>query len=122
MTKFRRPSGYNLSMRKVILLLIALCLLPLLSGCDIMAKGKLEGAVLKALKDDPRTSQYKFEVSLQDNGTVLVTGELLQDSDKPAVTEIAKAVPGVKDVMNNCAVPEAPSDMMQDPVMNTPYL
>lgn len=123
MTMCRRPSGYNQPMRKAILLLLALVLiLPVISGCDIMASSKLESAVLKALKDDPRTAQYTFEVSLQDNSTVLITGELLREEDKEVVSEIAKSVPGVTNVRNNCAVPEAPSDMMQDPVVNSPFL
>ncbi len=114
--------SYNLPMRIAVALLIALLALAALGGCDLMAKGKLEGAVLKALKDDPRTSQYTYEVSLQDNGVVLITGEILKEEDKVAISEVASAVPGVKTVMNNCAVAEPGSDMMQDTVVDTPYL
>ncbi|MCC7478979.1 BON domain-containing protein [bacterium] len=109
-------------MRIALSILLFCLVLACASGCDLMAKSKLEGAVLKALKDDPRTSQYSFEVSLQENGVVLITGEILKDEDKAAISEIAEAVPGVQSVMNNCAVAEPPSDMMQDPVVNTPYL
>jgi osmotically-inducible protein OsmY len=93
----------------------------LLAGCDIIKGTQIEQAVTKALAADQRTSSFEFEVSFAD-GTVTITGEVFKPEDIEAVSEIAKAVKGVTNVVNNCHVPEPGSNMMQDGVLNTPYL
>lgn len=86
-------------------ILLPLCLMVLLAAsCDLIQGNKLQGAVLNALSNDPRTSQYKFEVSDEGNGAIAITGEVYKQEEIDAVTEIAKAVPGVKEVMNRCHI------------------
>jgi hypothetical protein len=92
-------------------------LLALSNGCEMMANNKLEQAVTKALAADARTKSFDFEVSVTEPGTVLITGEVYQAADSDAVTAVAKAVPGVTKVQNNCKVPEESSGMMQDTVV-----
>jgi osmotically-inducible protein OsmY len=94
----------------------------LLAGCDIIKGTQVEQAVVKALAADQRTSSYTFEVNYDGSGTVTITGELFKPEDMDAVTEIAKAVKGVTTVVNKCHVPEPGSNMMQDTVINEPYL
>lgn len=102
------------------LLWIGLLLL-LLAGCDIVKGTQVEQAVVKALAADQRTASFEFEVSYEE-GTVTITGEVFKPEDVDAVTEIAKAVKGVSQVVNKCHVPEPGSNMMQDTVVNTPFL
>jgi hypothetical protein len=100
------------------LVALAFCLLLAgVAGCEMMANTKLEQAVTKALANDSRTKTFDFEVSVGAPGEVLITGEVFTLGDIDAVTEIAKAVPGVKAVQNNCKVPEESSGMMQDTVV-----
>jgi hypothetical protein len=100
------------------LVAIAFCLmLASISGCEMMANTKLEQAVTKALANDARTKTFDFEVSVNAPGEVLITGEVFTPGDIDAVTEIAKAVPGVKAVQNNCKIPDESSGMMQDTVV-----
>lgn len=115
----RGRRGYNLRMRKPFLLLLGLLVcLPLLGGCDMFTKTKLEDSVAKALKADSRTSHYTFEISADENGQVKITGELDKAEDWQVISDIAKGVPGVKSVLNNCAMPEPGSDMMNDTVVD----
>ena len=94
----------------------------LLAGCSMIKSTQIEQAVTRALADDQRTASFSFEVSCDDNGAVTITGEVYTPGDIDAVTEIAKAVEGVTAVNNRCHVPEESSGMMQDTVVNTPYL
>jgi hypothetical protein len=103
-------------MRYLATLIVFVMSAGLLGSCELLAKGQLEGAVKKALKDDPRTAQYEFEVSQQADGSIVITGEVLQPADIDAVTAVAEAVPGVGQILNRCAVPEPGSDMIQDTV------
>lgn len=89
----------------------------LLGGCDMLKNSQLEGAVAKALAADPRTKDYKFEVSLQNPGEVLITGEVYTAEEIDAVTEIASGVEGITSVVNRCKVPEESSGMFQDTVV-----
>jgi osmotically-inducible protein OsmY len=103
-------------MKATLVGLIVVSALALLTACDMMKKTQLENAVVKALAADPRTKDYKFEVSLDDAGAVTITGEVGLAADIDAVTEIAKKVPGVRSVHNNCKVPEESSGQIQDTV------
>jgi len=107
---------------RTLLTIAVLTMCGLLLSCDIIAGTKLESAVKKALADDPRTSSYSFEVSLQDDGSVLITGEIYKPDDFAAVTEIAKSVEGVERVTNRTRVPEEGSGMVQDHVVPSPFL
>jgi hypothetical protein len=100
-------------MRRQLALALALSLLAL-CGCSIIKQASLEQAVAKALAADPRTKDYKFEVSLQQPGEVLITGEVGTKQDIDDVTAIAKAVPGVTKVDNRCKTEEPGSGMVQD--------
>jgi hypothetical protein len=95
----------------------ACCLLLFATSCDMMKNSQLEQKVVKALAADPRTKSFDFEVSVKAPGEILITGEVFVPADIDAVTEIAKAVPGVTTVQNNCKVPEESSGMMQDTVV-----
>jgi hypothetical protein len=106
-------------MRKLVWLGIVLALL---AGCGLIKSSQIEQAVTKALADDSRTTSFTFEVSCDDAGAVTITGELFKPEDIDIVTEIAKSVKGVTNVINNCHVPEPDSGLMQDTVVNTPYL
>jgi hypothetical protein len=110
--------GYNRSMSPQTTLLslpITICLI--LCGCDLLKGSQVEGAVIKALGADPRTSHYKFEVSAQDSGEVVITGEVSTPEEIDAVTQIASAVEGVTSVVNRCKLPEESSGMMQDTIV-----
>jgi len=102
------------------------CVISLLAlaalSCDVIKATQLEQAVVQALKDDPRTAEYSFEVSRQDDGQVLITGTVYQPAEVDYVTEIAKSVEGVEMVLNRVAVEETGSGMIQDEVVNTPFL
>ena len=102
------------------MLILAVCLT--LSACSIIQGTKVENAVLKALADDQRTAQYKFDVSRSDNGAILITGKLYKAEEIAIVTEIAKTVPGVKAVVNRCSIEEPGSNMLQDETIGVPYL
>jgi hypothetical protein len=86
----------------------------LLASCSVVQGTRIEQAVVKALAADQRTTSYSFEVSYQQDGTVVITGELFSPAEVDAVTEIASAVPGVKRVENHCTVPEPDNGMLQD--------
>jgi osmotically-inducible protein OsmY len=102
------------------MLILAMCLT--LAACAIIQGTKVENAVLKALAADQRTAQYKFDVSRGDDGTILITGKLFKAEEVAIVTEIAKAVPGVKNVVNRCSIEEPGSNMLQDETIGVPYL
>jgi hypothetical protein len=103
------------------LLIFALCLLALVAaGCDIIKQTSLEESVMKALNADPRTKDYKFEVSVQGPGEVMITGTVALAKDIDAVTEVAKQVKGVKQVDNHCKVEEPGSNIMQDETVDAP--
>lgn len=101
----------------VLLLLVLGC-----AACAIAKSAKIEKAVLDALAADSRTASYKFEVSCDDAGVVLITGELYAPHEFDAVTEIASAVPGVTAVTNNCKLEEQGSGMIQDETVPSPFL
>ena len=101
---------------------IAALLAVLAASCDIMASTKIEQAVVKALASDPRTAEYTFEVSYQEEGQVLITGEVFKPEEADFVTEVAKSVDGVTEVVNRVSVEEHSSGMLQDEVVNTPFL
>ncbi len=105
-------------MRAIALILIVLTL----AGCDVIKSTQLEQAVVKALAGDDRTKSYSFEVSHQDEGEVLITGEVYSAAEIEAVTEIASAVDGVTKVVNRCKLEETGSGMMQDSVVPSPFL
>jgi len=107
-------------MRAITILLIAIAVL--LSACTMLKTSRLEAAVLAALGHDSRTSSCQFEVSAQEDGTVLITGKLGTNAEYDAVSEIAKAVPGVTSVTNNCAVEEPSSGLLQDETVPSPFL
>jgi hypothetical protein len=86
----------------------------LFGGCDLVAKGGKESAIKDALKKDSRTSQFEFEVAVQEDGSIVITGEVLQPADIDAVTEVATAAAGGATIINRAHVPEPGSDMMQD--------
>ena len=117
----RARTGYNPSMRTIILL-AAVSAIALLSACSVMQATRVEQAVVKALAADSRTSSYKFEVSYQPGGKVLVTGEVFSAADIDAVSEIAKGVTGVTEVVNHCKVEEQSSGMIQDETVPSPFL
>lgn len=100
-----------------LLLTMVVSSLFLVGSCEMLKGSQLEGAVLKALATDPRTKDFKFEVSQQNPGEVLITGEVYAAADIDAVTEVAKQVKGVTSVVNRCKVPEESSGMMQDTVV-----
>ncbi|MBN2082262.1 BON domain-containing protein [bacterium] len=108
-------------MRILLCCVVAFFALAALS-CDVVKSAQLEQAVIKALKDDPRTAEYTFEVSLQDAGQVLITGTVFTPAEVDYVTEIAKSVEGVELVLNRVAVEEPGSGLIQDEVVNTPFL
>ena len=98
---------------RIIIPLFVLLLLAAAS-CDLMKGSQIENKVVAALAKDPRTSAYEFEVSYE-AGTVSITGEVYKPEEMDAVAEIAKAVPGVSSVVNNCHVEEQGSNgMIQD--------
>jgi hypothetical protein len=86
----------------------------LLAGCEMAAGWKLEKAVLDALAKDQRVAMSTFDVSATDAGVVTITGEVEVPEKLDVVTEIAKAVPGVTSVVNNCTYP----DTIQNPLMD----
>jgi hypothetical protein len=93
----------------------------LVLSCSIIQSAKLEQAVVSALAEDRRTAGYSFEVSLQDAGQVLITGEVDTAEQVAAVREIAQGVSGVQAVINMVHVEEPGSGLMQDEVVTTPY-
>ena len=107
---------------RTLMTILLLAVVTMLLGCDIIAKTQLENAVKKALADDPRTKQYTFEVSVQDDGSVLITGEIYKAEDSAIITEIAQAVDGVEKVVNRTKVAEEGGGMIQDHVVPSPYL
>jgi osmotically-inducible protein OsmY len=102
------------------MLILAVCIA--LAACSIIQGTKVENAVLKALAGDQRTAQYKFDVSRGDDGTILITGKVFKAEELDAVTEIAKAVPGVKSVVNRCSLEETGNGMLQDETVDAPFL
>jgi len=108
-------------MRIAFVLLIALAV-PALLGCDVVQSTRIEQAVVKALADDPRTAEYTFEVSYQGDGQVLITGTIFRPEESDFVQEIALGVEGVTTVLNRVAVEEPGSGLMQDEVVNPPFL
>ena len=104
-----------------IVLLAVVCLL-LLASCEVIQAKQLEDRVTKALQGDPRTSQIKLQVTSQGGGTVKITGEVWQADSIDIITEIAKGVAGVKDVINACTVEEPGSNLMQDETVPSPLL
>jgi hypothetical protein len=109
-------------MLRAILVLIFASLLLCTASCDLIKGGQLEGKVKKALAADPRTASSDFEVAAEPDGTVTITGEVTGPEESAAVTEIAQAVEGVTKVVNNTAAAEPGSTIMQDTVVDTPYL
>jgi osmotically-inducible protein OsmY len=108
-------------MRLILTILVGLFAL-LLLGCDVVQSTRIEQAVVKALKDDARTAEYDFEVSYQGDGQVLITGTIFQPEESDFVQEIALSVEGVDKVLNRTHVEEHGSGLMQDEVVNTPFL
>lgn len=83
---------------------------------------RVEQAVTKALAADSRTASYEFEVSYEEGGKVLITGEVFSAAELDAISEIAKGVAGVSEVVNNCKVEEPGSGMLQDETVPSPFL
>ena len=106
-------------MRTTRVLLVALSLLV---SCSIIQSTRLEQAIVRALADDQRTSAYSFEVSLQGEGRVLITGLVDTADQVAAVREVALTVTGVSDVINMVHLEEPGSGMLQDEVVTAPYL
>jgi osmotically-inducible protein OsmY len=102
--------------------LFAAASLLLIAACSMLQTAKVESDVKAALAKDTRTAQYSFDVSCDEKGVVTITGELPEPGLADIVTSIAKVVPGVKEVLNRCSVPEPGSNLMQDTVVDTPYL
>ena len=74
-----------------------------IKGLNEKTAGNLDGDIKSQLKrmldNDPvlRDRSIKFEVN---NGAVTVTGEVLNADEKGKVTELVRAAPGVKDMVN----------------------
>jgi BON domain len=83
-------------------------------SCSIIKSTRIENKVMAALNADPRTSKEDFQVSLQADGTVRITGEVQTKDELDAVSEIAKGVTGVKQVLNQCTVPDYSNNQFQD--------
>ena len=107
-------------MRAMPLLLIAVALL--LCACMMLKTTRIENAVLDALAKDPRTAGDQFEVSVKQDGSVLITGKVGTNEEYDAVNELAKAVPGVTFVANNCSVEEPSSGQLQDETVPSPFI
>src|SRR5437773_11579800 len=93
-----------------ILVLAFLALLA--SGCDIIKQTSVEQSVAKALNDDPRTKDYKFEVSLPSPGHVLITGTVGTLEEVDAITDIAQRVKGVTEGDSRRTVEQPGSPIM----------
>ena len=115
-----RGRGYNPAMRTLLALSLGLFVLATAAGCDMLKQTNVETSVTQALGADPRTKDYKFEVSVQSPGEVLITGTVGTAQEVDAVTEIAKKVKGVTKVDNRCKVEEPGSNMIQDETVDTP--
>ncbi|TAM43982.1 MAG: BON domain-containing protein [Gammaproteobacteria bacterium] len=97
---------------KRLTLLIA-CLLSLsLAGCAADTKERaseyfddttITTKVKTKLFDDPQTSGFAITVKTY-KGTVQLSGFVTSDKEKDRAGELAKAVPGVKDVKNDLIV------------------
>jgi osmotically-inducible protein OsmY len=74
-----------------------------IKGLNEKTAGKLDGDIKSQLKtmldSDPvlRDRSIKFEVN---NGAVTVKGEVLTADEKSKLTELVRAAPGVKDMVN----------------------
>jgi osmotically-inducible protein OsmY len=74
-----------------------------IKGLNEKTAGNLDGDIKSQLKrmldSDPvlRDRSIKFEVN---NGAVTVTGEVLTADEKGKLTELVRAAPGVKDMVN----------------------
>jgi len=99
---------------RTVAFLAVFTLLLLASSCDVYKSWKLENDVKGALAKDNRTAMSDFEVSVAGDGVITITGEVDNNEHLDAVTLIAKAVPGVKQVINNCTTPEPASNGMLD--------
>lgn len=91
------------------------------SGCSIIHATRVESAVLKALKDDPRTSQYDFQVVYEEDGVVSIAGTVYGGDEVAAVAEVAGQVEGVEKVINQVHIEDGGSGMMQDTVVPSPF-
>ena len=98
-----------------------LLVLLIAASCSIISEAKLEQSVISALSADSRTSDYSFEVSVQGEGQVLITGEVDTAVQVAAVREVALTVDGVDAVINNVHMPEPGSGLLQDEAVTTPY-
>lgn len=103
-------------------ILIACCAVLAVASCSIIHSTRIENSVLKALQADKRTAGYKFDVSLQKEGEVLITGDVDTPDQVDAVTEIALGVKGVDKVINRVQMPEPASGLLQDETIDTPFL
>jgi osmotically-inducible protein OsmY len=106
---------------RIAMSLLGALLALLFAACSIIQGAQIEAAVLKALASDKRTEGYEFQVSYQGEGTVLITGEVLNFEIKDAVTEVAKTVESVEKVVNNCNITEEDSGLLQDTVVPSPF-
>ncbi len=95
------------------LTLLIVCLLSLsLAGCAADTKERageyfddttITTKVKTKLFDDPQTSGFAITVKTY-KGTVQLSGFVTSDKEKDRAGELAKAVPGVKDVKNDLIV------------------
>jgi len=103
------------------LMILGLALIWAAMSCSVLESTKIEKAVVQALAEDERTKAYTFDVSYQEGGTVLITGEVSSLATVDAITEIAMAVDGVDKVLNRCNVPEEGNGLLQDTTVPSPY-
>jgi hypothetical protein len=86
----------------------------LLAGCDMLGQWNVEKEVEKALANDQRTARYTFNISATPEGAVNITGEVDTIADIDVVTQVAKGVKGVTNVINNCTAPEPNTNPIMD--------
>jgi hyperosmotically inducible protein len=85
------------------------------------ALGSLILSVKLALMADPKLFHYEIEVE-DDQQTVTLTGRVSTEEEKVAAAEVAKAVPGVKTVVNKLAVEKDLAKILlkkQDEILTT---
>ena len=116
------PDGYNPRMRVLGLCALLAALLLAVAACSIIQASQTEKRVLKALAADQRTAAYQFDVSCDEQGTVVITGTLYRPEEEAIVTQIARVVPGVKQVVNHCKLEEPGSTLFLDDTITAPYL
>lgn len=97
-------------------------LLLAVAACSIIQASQTEKRVVKALAADQRTAAYQFDVRCDEQGTVVITGTLYRPEEMAVVTQIARVVQGVKQVVNHCKLEEPGSTLFLDDTITAPYL